>query len=128
MGADFSTAHRETLDRAVQAIKERRYWSPFPESPSPRVYGETAAADGQQAFEAYLGNDFPLDQPGITGRVSTERSPYGIELGIRYPHSDPEALLTAAQAALPAWRDAGPDARAGACLEILRRGNAPSLG
>ena len=42
----FVDAHRETLDRALAAIADRGYWSDYPESPSPRVYGETAAADG----------------------------------------------------------------------------------
>ena len=54
--------HAETLERATTAIKERGYWSAYPESPSPRVYGETAAADGKAAFEAYLGGDFPLER------------------------------------------------------------------
>ncbi len=43
----FVDAHRETLDRALAAIADRGYWSNYPESPSPRVYGEGAAADGQ---------------------------------------------------------------------------------
>ena len=67
--------HAETLDRALTAIRERAYWSAYPESPSPRVYGETAAADGEAAFRAYLGGDFPLDQPGAGGRVATETQP-----------------------------------------------------
>ncbi len=65
-------AHAETLTRALHAITERGYWSAFPESPSPRVYGETAAAEGEAAFQAYLGTDFPLDQPGTRDRVATE--------------------------------------------------------
>ena len=36
----FVDAHRETLDRALAAIADRGYWSAYPESPSPRVYGE----------------------------------------------------------------------------------------
>src|SRR2546423_6921443 len=108
--------HAATLDRALTAIRERGYWSAFNESPSPRVYGEDAAPRGRAAFEAYLGADFPLDQPGTTGRVATEHSPFGVDLGVRYPHADVETLLTAATAALPAWRDAGPQARAGVCL------------
>jgi hypothetical protein len=36
--------HRPTLDKAVAAAHERTYFSAYPESPSPRVYGETAAA------------------------------------------------------------------------------------
>lgn len=113
--------HADTLRRALTAITERGYWSAYPESPSPRVYGETAAADGEAAFRSYLGGHFPLDQPGADGWVATEASPFGVELGVTYPHSDVDALLAAATAALPAWRDAGPQARAGVCLEILAR-------
>ena len=32
--------------------------------PSPKVYGETAQADGKAAFDGYLGKEFALDQPG----------------------------------------------------------------
>ncbi|MEU4782384.1 phenylacetic acid degradation protein PaaN [Micromonospora sp. NPDC023633] len=113
--------HADTLNRALTAITERGYWSAYPESPSPRVYGETAAADGKAAFEAYLGGDFPLDQPGAADRVATETSPFGVELNVRYPHAGADELLAAASAALPGWRDAGPQARAGVCLEILDR-------
>jgi phenylacetic acid degradation protein paaN len=113
--------HHGTLKRALAAIAERGYWSAYPESPSPKVYGETAAGEGKAAFRAYLGHEFPLDQPGVDGYVSTESSPYGVALDVRYPHSGPEALIAAATAALPAWRDAGPNLRAGVCLEILAR-------
>ncbi|MFV2113364.1 phenylacetic acid degradation protein PaaN [Micromonospora sp. LOL_025] len=113
--------HADTLNRALTAITERGYWSAYPESPSPRVYGETAAADGKAAFEAYLGGDFPLDQPGAADRVATETSPFGVELNVRYPHAGADELVAAASAALPGWRDAGPQARAGVCLEILDR-------
>src|SRR5439155_6476426 len=65
--------------------------------------------------------DFPLDQPGTTGRVATERSPFGVPLDVRYPHADVGALLAAATAAMPAWRDSGPQNRVGVCLEILAR-------
>src|SRR5262249_58037875 len=91
----FFEAHREILDRAIQAIADRSYWSAYPESPSPRVYGETAAADGSTAFHALLGTDFALDQPGQTGWIATESSPYGLDLAIRYPHCDVDALITA---------------------------------
>lgn len=120
-GNELLARHRQRLDEAHQALQTRDYWSAFPESPSPRVYGETAAPQGEAAFKAYLNLDFPLDQPGTTGRVATERSPFGVELGVTYPHADPEQLLQAAAHALPGWRDAGPDARVGVCLEILDR-------
>lgn len=113
--------HAETLDRALTAISQRGYWSAYPESPSPRVYGETAADDGKAAFQAYLGRDFPLDQAGDGSTVRTEVSPFGVDLGVGYPHASADHLTTAAATALPSWRDAGPRARVGVCLEILDR-------
>jgi phenylacetic acid degradation protein paaN len=113
--------HEKVLRQALDTIRGRGFWSPYPESPSPRLYGENAAAQGRAAFEGYLSADFPLDQPGGSDRVATERSPFGVELGVRYPHADADALLGAARAGLSAWRDAGPTARVGVCLEILDR-------
>src|SRR4051794_33172519 len=100
--------HRSLLDRAVEAAAARDYWSAYPESPSKSVYGEDAAPAGEQAFRALLGKDFPIEVPGAVGRVATERSPYGLELGVRYPKADPLALIAAARAAIPAWRAVGP--------------------
>ena len=116
--------HRGLLDDALRAIATREYFSAFPESPSPRLYGEQAAPDGMRAFEAWLGRDFPLSTPGATGTVATEKSPFGLPLDVRYPRvretGVPE-LVSAARAGMPAWRDAGPDGRTGVCLEILSR-------
>ena len=42
--------HRDTLDKAVNAIRERGFFSAYPEVPSGKIYGETAKADGQAAF------------------------------------------------------------------------------
>ncbi len=129
---ELITRHQQTLDDALAAIRSRAYFSAYPESPSPRIYGENAAADGVAAYEAHLGRDFPLDTPGSDGRVATERSPYGPELGIRYPRVRPEPtaldnLLGAVTAAIPGWREAGPGGRSGVCLEILARLHARSF-
>ena len=123
----FVDAHRETLDRALAAIADRGYWSNYPESPSPRVYGETAAAEGLSAYEAHLGRRFELNQPGTVGWVGGERSPYGPELGVTYPQADLDVLLAAAREAMPAWRDAGPEVRAAVCVEIVDRINRRSF-
>lgn len=125
--AELYIQHQDTLQRALTAIRERSYWSAYPENL--KAYGEDgtqSAAEGKAAFDAYLGKPFPLDQPGTDGEVTEQRSPYGLELAISYPHPDVDALLAAARDAIPAWRDAGPDARAGVVLEILRRINARS--
>ncbi|MCC3768982.1 phenylacetic acid degradation protein PaaN [Streptomyces sp. UNOC14_S4] len=135
MTAGLSTAqliekHLTTLDQALDAIRTRVYWSPFPEHP--KAYGpegvpnSLSPADGQAAFEALRGKRFELDQPGTDGWARGEVSPYGPELGVEYPHPDIEVLLPAMRAAMPQWREAGPQARAAVCLEILARINARS--
>jgi phenylacetic acid degradation protein paaN len=114
--------HRKRLDQAIRACSTRGYFSAFDESPSPRVYGEQAAPDGKAAFEAWLGATFPLDTPGSHGYVATERSPYGFDLDVSYPHTtDVDPLIEAALAGIRDWRDARPEGRTGVCLEILDR-------
>ncbi|HEY3000984.1 MAG TPA: phenylacetic acid degradation protein PaaN [Kribbellaceae bacterium] len=122
--SDWFTTHRDRLDAALQAIRSRGYHSAFPESPSPRVYGETAAEDGKAAFEAHCGTTYPLTTPGASGTVSTEKSPFGVALDIQYPRVTEEGLdelLTAARAGLTGWRRAGVEGRVGVTLEILDR-------
>ncbi len=123
----FFERHRATLDRALQAIAERGYWSPYPESASPKVYGEGAAEAGKAAFDALKDKPFPLDQPGTAGTVGGEKSPYGFALGITYPKADVDRLFAAVAKAQIAWRAAGPEAWAGVCLEILHRINQQSF-
>jgi phenylacetic acid degradation protein paaN len=122
--AGYHTKHRETLEQALAAIRKRDYFSAYPESPSPRVYGESAAEDGKAAFEALRGTEFAIETPGSDGTVATESSPFGFDLEIAYPRVHPDgvdALLEASTAGMTAWRDVGPDGRAGVCLEILAR-------
>ncbi len=122
--SDWFTTHRDRLDAALQAIRSRGYHSAFPESPSPRVYGETAAEDGKAAFEAHCGTTYPLTTPGASGTVSTEKSPFGVALDIQYPRvteAGLDELLSAAQAGLTGWRRAGVEGRVGVTLEILDR-------
>ncbi|MER6688741.1 phenylacetic acid degradation protein PaaN [Streptomyces minutiscleroticus] len=114
--------HRPTLDQALETIRTRAYWSPHPEHP--KAYGENgslSAAEGKASFDALLGTRFDLGQPGTDDWVGGEVSPYGIELGTTYPHADLDVLLPAMRAGQRAWRDAGAEARAAVCLEILAR-------
>ncbi|WP_406832959.1 phenylacetic acid degradation protein PaaN [Pedococcus sp. KACC 23699] len=113
--------HADVLAQATAALAARSYFSRYPESPSPRVYGESAAADGQAAYEGLLDKAF-----GALGAVATdgswvgeETSPYGPALGITYPHLDLDAAVAAAEEALPVWRDAGARTRAAVCVEII---------
>jgi len=119
--------HRVTLDGALNAIATRGYWSPYSEMPSPKVYGESAVADGKAAFEAHLNRQFELNQPGTTGWVGAEVSPYGVGLNVQYPLCDYQELLKAGQVAMNQWQSIGAEGRTGVCLEILDRLNKQSF-
>ncbi|MGW0942654.1 phenylacetic acid degradation protein PaaN [Streptomyces sp. NPDC002623] len=114
--------HRPTLDQALEAIRTRAYWSPHPEHP--KAYGENGSLDaaaGRAAFDAVLNTRLDLGQPGTDDWVGGEVSPYGVELGVTYPHADVDTLLPAMAAGQRAWREAGAEARAVVCVEILKR-------
>ncbi|MFE4755954.1 phenylacetic acid degradation protein PaaN [Streptomyces mirabilis] len=119
---ELTAQHRPTLDQALEAIRTRAYWSPHPEHP--KAYGENGSlsmAEGKAAFDALLGSRLDLGQPGTDDWVGGETSPYGIQLGVTYPHADVDVLLPAMRAGQRAWRDAGAEMRAMVCLEILKR-------
>lgn len=119
--------HRATLEGALQAIATRGYWSPYTEMPSPKAYGETAAEDGKRAYEAHLGQNFELNQPGQNGWGGNEVSPYAGALDVRYPLCDHGVLIEAGLAAMKGWQAVGAAGRTGMCLEILARLNRQSF-
>lgn len=123
--ADLVARHRPTLDAALGAIRSREYYTHFPESL--RAYPAEDKDRAQAAFEARRGTTWSWGQTGADGTVvGGEVSPYGFELGVSYDHADPDVLLPAMRAAVPAWRDAGAEVRAAVCIEILSRLNARS--
>ncbi|WP_342130793.1 phenylacetic acid degradation protein PaaN [Hydrogenophaga sp. OTU3427] len=112
--------HRAVFERAQQACRERHCWSPFPEMPAKYPDAEVAQTRGRQAFEAQRGQRFELDQPGPLRWVGEEVSPYTQQaLGIHYPQADIEQLFDAAEAAMPAWADAGIETRIGVLMQAL---------
>ncbi|MGG5817832.1 phenylacetic acid degradation protein PaaN [Falsiroseomonas sp. HW251] len=124
MGADaLSTRHQAILDQAVAAARSRIFFSAYPETPSGKIYGETAKAEGEAAFQALLDKPF---EPG-PNQVGAETSPWGPSLGITYPALDVAALVARAEAAQPAWEATPASHRAGICLEILYRLNRQSF-
>ena len=114
--SEMFSRHRALLDGALTALKDRGFWSPFPEVPSGKIYGETARADGEAAFAALRGKPFDLLSHPESARVGAEVSPFGPDLAIAYPAASPAALTAAAAAAAPALAAAGAEARVGACL------------
>ena len=125
--SDLYETHAGLLNRALDALRTREFWTPFPEVPSGRIYGENAKADGQAAHDARLGAAFDLPGHPEQRRTGAEVSPWGHDLGIDYPAADPKTLVAASLAAAPDWAAAGPEARIGVCLEILVRLNAMSF-
>lgn len=124
----FFDTHHELLIKAMQAIRERTYWSAYPEMPSGRIYGETAKDDGQKAFEGRLNQTFDLPgHPGTAGGIGAEVSPFGMALAVKYPKVELDALLTAADKAMQGWKKADIETRVGVCIEILHRLNQRSF-
>ncbi|MBI1218087.1 MAG: phenylacetic acid degradation protein PaaN [Rhodobacteraceae bacterium] len=119
--------HRPMLDAALAAMRTRECWSPFPETPSGKIYGDSARAEGAAAFEALMGKPFDLPGHPEARKLGAEVSPFGPELGITYPAAPVESLIAAAEAARPALASAGIEARTGICLEALARLNAMSF-
>ena len=119
--------HQPTLQSALDAISSRGYWSAYAEMPSPKIYGETAAAEGKAAYDALLGQRFALQQPGTQAWAGAEVSPYGVALNVDYPVCDPQALIDAGQAAMPAWQALGVQGRTGLCIEMLDQLNQHSF-
>jgi len=126
-GEQLFDGHRAILDGALEALRSRHFWSAYPDSPSGRIYGETAKADGEAAFRALLGRPFAFDQASFGPLLGQEVSPWGLELGITYPRAEPDALVAAALRAGEAWAEASAEARVGIALEILARLNRDSF-
>lgn len=119
--------HRETLDKAREAIRTRAYFSPYPEVPSGKIYGESAKEEGETAFRELLGHPFALDQPSNGAMVGAEESPYGFPLGVTYRAADPDTLIAAAKRAGRDLAGKDDETRVGVCLEALARLNRASF-
>jgi phenylacetic acid degradation protein paaN len=127
MENSFFKQHKQLLGSAIEALQTRGYYSAYPEIPSGKIYGEHAKKDGFAAFEGYKGNEFSLDQCTTGSFLGAENSPYGFELGVRYPEIDVDLLLQEVASACPAWRKAPIETRVGCALEILHRLNQRSF-
>jgi phenylacetic acid degradation protein paaN len=127
MSQQFFERHRALLQQAVDAVTVRGHWSPYPEVPSKKLYGETANDEGKAAFDARLNKPFALTNVASAAAVGQEQSPYGFGLGIRYPKLAVQTLLEMSGAASSKWRKAGPQAWVGVALEILQRLNQRSF-
>jgi phenylacetic acid degradation protein paaN len=121
-GLSLYERHRGALDSAIEACRARTYFTLFPETPERHRGGAAAGEEGASEYRRQLGRPFELEQPGVTGRIGSEVSPYTLELlGIDYPRSDVDALFASARSAMRSWSAASVRARLGVCMEIVDR-------
>ncbi len=116
--------HESMLKDAMEAVHKRLHYSPFPEMPSPKDYGETAEADQKQKFESQLDGKFErLKQGSDTWLTSDEESPYTSKaLSLSYPaFSNADAYIKAAEAASSDWKRTDAKTRVGILIESLYR-------
>jgi len=116
--------HETLLNRAVEAIHTREYWSPYSENL--KKYPEELVKSAPEDFKALCNQHFELEGPASVKKITGERSPYGLDLGTSYDQPDMDQLIDTLHALIPQWRDVGPKGRVGVCMEILQRLNAMS--
>ena len=119
----LSSEFKQILDNAIEALHERTFYAQYPEHPSPKIYGETADADGQEKFKAHLNKQFAeLDQHRADNWIGDEESPYLQEkLGIEYPFLEVDTLIERANESFNGWRKASPEERAAVLIDSLER-------
>lgn len=115
--------HEEIINNSIKALRERTFFAAYPEHPSPKIYGETADADGQAKFKASVGKKFEeLKQENPEGWAGQEESPYlGDGLNISYPTFSPGTLISRSNKAFHQWRKVSAEERAGILVESLER-------
>lgn len=123
----FWDRHLPTLDTACATLFSRGFWTPYPEIPSGKIYGENARDDGLANYQALLHQPFHIADHPETTRIGTEVSPYGEALGITYPAAEPQLLINAANKIADEFSRSDVKTRIGALLETLARLNATSF-
>ena len=113
--------HRATLDAALEALKVRTYYSPYPENP--RAYAEDADAKAKAWISAVMNNNYEaLDTTGANGWLGEEVSPFlQTGIGVQYPAFSPETLLKNAYLGQTEWAKTSLQERTGLLIEALDR-------
>lgn len=119
----LTSAQKEILDKAIEALHTRVFHAQYPEHPSPKIYGETADEDGKNAFKALRRSNFEeLQQSGEMAWVGEEESPYFLEpVGPKYPQMANDVLIDRAESAFHIWRKVSKDDRAAVLIDSLDR-------
>jgi phenylacetic acid degradation protein paaN len=112
-------AMNSILNDAQAALKNRLYFSAYPENP--KAYAEDGNEAGKTAFSKQLNEHFTeLDSTDSIGWIGTEVSPYmQVGLGVHYPQFSVDALIAKANAAKSAWISIPAEKKATILVEML---------
>ena len=112
-------AMNSILKDAQAALKNRLYFSAYPENP--KAYAEDGNEAGKTAFSKQLNENFTeLDSTDSIGWIGTEVSPYmQVGLGVHYPQFSVDALISKANAAKSAWTSISAEKKATILVEML---------
>lgn len=102
---------QDLIEKAIEALKERTFYSHFPEHP--KAYSEDGLQKANEWFSNQLNSSFnELNQDNSTQLLSSEISPYTQKsLGITYPSINIEKLIENASKVTESWRYATPETR-----------------
>ena len=112
-------AMNSILQDAQAALKNRLYFSAYPENP--KAYAEDGNEAGKTAFSKQLNENFTeLDSNNAIGWIGTEVSPYmQVGLGVHYPQFSVETLIANANASKAAWNAILVQNKANILVEML---------
>lgn len=117
----LSEEYKEIIDKANQAIQERKFYAQYPEHP--RAYPEDATQKGESYFKGQLNKKFEeLKQDNPNEWIGEEVSPYTSDaLGITYPCFDSKTLVSNADKTFKSWKKVSIDDRAEVLVDALER-------
>lgn len=115
----YFNQYKELIIRAVQALHDREYFTPYPEHP--KAYDEAANEAGRTAFASRMNENFTELQAEAEHWVGEEVSPFmQTGIGIKYPAPSVDQLIERANAG-KSWANVDIDERAGILVESLER-------
>lgn len=112
--------HEPLLLQAIQALHDRTYFTPYPESP--KAYDAVAAETAKVYVASVMNADFnELIQTSTTNEfIGEEISPYlQVGLGIKYPKPDVSKTIALSGKAMEQWNTISIGERAGILIEAL---------
>jgi phenylacetic acid degradation protein paaN len=113
--------HTTIISNSVEALKSRKYFSIFPESP--KAYNIDADVKAKKHISEVMNNDFnELLQFESKYYIGEEISPYlQVGLGIKYPTYEISEIIEKSEIAKTSWSNTTIEVRTGILIEILER-------